>query len=104
MFDERAPLDLAIVGRVVFHAALVGLAAGLVGALFFASLEFVQHVLLERLVGYHPLRAHGEKLLPEGVYSNFHPWILLILPALGGLVCGLITQFAPEVRGAVAMQ
>jgi hypothetical protein len=35
---EWAPLDLQILGRVLLHSVLVGLAAGLVGAAFFAGL------------------------------------------------------------------
>src|SRR5512144_228388 len=62
IFSETAPLDLRIVGRMLFHAALVGIGAGLVGAAFFGSLEFVQRFLLEGLAGYVPLRAHGETL------------------------------------------
>lgn len=94
-----APLDLRIVGRVVFHATLVGLAAGLVGAAFFASLEYTQRLLLEELAGYVPLRAVGEQFAKGTNHSPFRPWILLFLPALGGLLCGLVVQFAREAKG-----
>ena len=62
---EAAPADLRIVGRMLFHAAIVGVAAGLMGAAFFAALEVVQRLILEDLGGYRPLRAHGETFLPE---------------------------------------
>src|SRR5438552_2827858 len=55
--DAASSVDLTIVGRTLLHAALVGAAAGLVGAAFFAGLEYVQRLLLEDLGGYHPLRA-----------------------------------------------
>ncbi|HET6347117.1 MAG TPA: chloride channel protein, partial [Myxococcota bacterium] len=67
------------------HAALVGVAAGAVGAAFFAGAELMQAALLESLAGYHPLRAVGETFA-EGVNSDgtpFRPWVLLFLPALG---------------------
>jgi len=48
-FASATPLDLRIAGRVVLHAALVGVAAGLVGAAFFAGLEYTQRLLLEEL-------------------------------------------------------
>ena len=100
IFAETAPLDLRFAGRIVFHAALVGAAAGLAGALFFGGLEYVQRVLLEDLAGYRILRAHGETFAArESVYHAFRPWLLVVLPALGGLVCGLLTRFAPEARG-----
>jgi CIC family chloride channel protein len=99
LFAESAPLDLRIVGRTLLHAATVGLAAGLFGAAFFAALEGLQRVLLERMVGYVPLRAHGEQFLLHAETHEFRPWLLVILPALGGLLCGWLTRFAPEARG-----
>jgi len=96
---DRAPIDLGIVGRTLLHAAAVGVAAGLVGAAFFAGLEYVQRGLLDELVGYIPLRADGETFAAGEAHGPFRWWLLLVLPALGGLACGLITRFAPEARG-----
>lgn len=97
-----APLDLRIVGRVVFHAAVVGIAAGLMGAAFFAALEYTQRILLEGLTGYQPLRAQGE-FFAKGdggaTVTRFRPWLLVFLPALGGLGCGLIVRYSREARG-----
>lgn len=99
IFAETAPLDLRIVGRMLFHAALVGIAAGFAGALFFGALEYMQRFLLEDLAGYSVLRAHGETFAaPEGPLV-FRPWLLVLLPALGGLACGLLTRLVPEARG-----
>jgi CIC family chloride channel protein len=83
----------------VFHAALVGVAAGFAGALFFGGLEYFQRFLLEDLAGYTILRAHGETFAAHETVRTFRPWLLVILPALGGLVCGLLTRLAPEARG-----
>ena len=63
ILKEAAPADLRIVGRMLLHAAIVGVAAGLMGAAFFAALEVVQRLVLEDLGGYRPLRAHGETFL-----------------------------------------
>src|SRR6185312_3621020 len=60
-----APLELQILGRILLHAAAVGAAAGLLGSLFFAGVEAMQRVFLERLTGYIPLRASGERILGE---------------------------------------
>lgn len=99
LFDE-GPLDLQIVGRTLLHATFVGVAAGLVGAVFFAAVEIVQFLLLEKLAGYTVLRADGETLW-RGLEPSphFKPWLLLLLPAAGGLACGLLTRLAPEARG-----
>jgi chloride channel protein, CIC family len=97
---EAAPAELRVVGRQLFHASIVGAAAGLMGAAFFATLEFVQRLLLEDIGGYRPLRASGETFLPELVHTiHFHPWLLALLPAIGALGSGIVSEWAPETRG-----
>jgi CIC family chloride channel protein len=93
------PLELQIVGRTLLHAALVGLGGGILGCAFFAGSDLLQNLLLERLAGYEPLRAQGEKVFSTSHASHVHLWLLLIIPALGALVAGLVTRFAPECRG-----
>jgi CIC family chloride channel protein len=93
------PLELQIVGRTLLHAALVGLGAGLIGCAFFAGAELVQNVLLEQLAGYAPLRAHGEKVWGPASDPQLRLWLLLVIPAAGALVAGLIMRLAPECRG-----
>jgi CIC family chloride channel protein len=99
LFAREAPLDLEILGRTLLHAAIVGVAAGLLGAGFFAGLEYTQRFLLEDLAGYVPLRAHGETFLGEPGTHPFRPWLLLLLPGAGALLGGLFTRLAPETRG-----
>jgi chloride channel protein, CIC family len=99
LFADSSPLDLRIVGRTLLHAAMVGLAAGVVGAAFFAGVEYLQSLLLEGGAGYVALRAHGERFAASIEPGEFKPWLLVLLPALGGLLCGLLTQLAPETRG-----
>ena len=96
---EAAPLDLRIVGRTLLHAGLVGVAAGVVGAAFFASLEVAQRWLLGG-AGFEPLRARGETFAVPGISAPFRPWLLALVPAVGGLASGLLTsRFAPEASG-----
>jgi chloride channel protein, CIC family len=100
LLKEATPVDLRIVGRTLLHAALVGIVAGLMGAAFFAALEVVQRALLEHLVGYRILRASGETFMGELDSGRpFRWWVLLFLPALGGLGSGLVSQLAPETFG-----
>jgi chloride channel protein, CIC family len=97
---EATPPDLRIVGRTLTHAAIVGAAAGLMGAAFFATLELVQRLVLEDVGGYRPLRASGETFLPEiGHLAHFRPWLLALLPAAGALAAGIFSQLAPETYG-----
>ena len=79
LFAEAAQVDLRIVGRTLLHAALVGLAAGLVGAGFFAGVEYTQNLLMEGLAGYVPLRASGERFAAAVHPSTFKPWLLALL-------------------------
>ncbi len=96
-----SPIELQILGRVLLHSALVGAAAGLLGSLFFAGVEAVQRVGLESLTGYVPLRAAGEGILGEvATRTHFRPWLLLVFPAFGALLAGIIsTRLAPETLG-----
>lgn len=99
LLADNAALDFRIVGRTLLHAAAVGVAAGLAGAVLFGGLELFQRVLLEGVAGYTPLRADGETLTAGAETQQFRPWILLFLPALGGLACGLLARLAPEISG-----
>lgn len=93
------PLELQIVGRTLLHAAAVGLGAGVLGCLFFAGAELAQNLLLERLAGYEPLRAAGEQVWGHIEAPSLRLWLLALIPALGALLAGALTRFAPECRG-----
>ena len=99
LFAQARRLELGVVSRNLFDGVAVGVAAGLVGAALFAGFEYFQRLLLEDLAGYIPLRADGETFAASDGAHTFHPWLLVVLPALGGLACGLITRLAPEARG-----
>ncbi|AKU90296.1 chloride channel protein [Vulgatibacter incomptus] len=99
LLADDAPVDLRLVGRTLAHAALVGLAAGAAGAAFLWALEQAQRLFLEGWAGYVPLLAHGEAHDAAPSWSRFRPWVLLFLPALGGLVAGWLSRFAPEILG-----
>jgi chloride channel protein, CIC family len=92
-------LELGVVGRNLRDGILVGVAAGLVGAALFAGFEYFQRLVLEELAGYVPLRADGETFAAGEGGHHFRPWLLLVLPALGGLASGFVSRFAPETRG-----
>jgi CIC family chloride channel protein len=99
LFADAAPLDLRFVGRTLLQAAAVGLVCGLSGAAFFGLLEYTQRFLLEGLAGYEILRASGETFAAQLTIGKFRPWLLILLPGLGGLACGYITRKMPEARG-----
>lgn len=88
--------------RLVALAVLVGLVAGLAAVVFSVACRAVEHYALGLLVGYEPPAPHGETplrwLAPGDV--PLRPWLLLIVPAVGGLITGvLVYTFAPEAEG-----
>src|SRR4051812_45754541 len=93
------PLELQIVGRTLLHAALVGIGAGILGCAFFVGAELLQTASLGLLAGYEPLSAKGERVWQVAPSSHLHLWLVLLIPAIGALIGGLITRYAPECRG-----
>jgi CIC family chloride channel protein len=99
LLEAAAPIDLRILGRTLLHAAMVGLGAGIIGAVFFVGLEVVQRLLLEDICGYVPLRAAGEGMFPLRTLHHYRWYLLLFMPAVGAAASGLLTSLAPETRG-----
>jgi CIC family chloride channel protein len=88
--------------RLLAMCVVVGLVAGLGAAGFFALLELANGLLLGGLAHYHESRPGLEEALfsigQDG--GGTIRWVLLLLPAAGGLVSGLITfSIAPEAEG-----
>lgn len=101
LLDPLVPGDQARrFGRLLILSTLVGVAAGLAAVCFHWLLGGVSWGLLDQLAGYRPEGAAGEvELFPRGD-GPFRRWLLLILPALGGLVSGAIVYWlAPEAEG-----
>jgi CIC family chloride channel protein len=88
--------------RVLFHSLLVGAMAGGVACVFLYALEAAQWLLLGKLAHLHVPRPGAEvHLMPEVSDAPTRWWVVAIVPALGGLMCGLLThRFAPEAAGA----
>ncbi len=89
--------------RVLAAAIAVGIVAGVGAILFYVATATVAGIGLAQLVGYpaEPAPA-GEPVLSwlEGRTGAFRPWLLLLVPTLGGLASGLIVfTFAPEAEG-----
>jgi len=88
-------------GRALFLCALTGLVVGLAAAGFYWLLETSRFCLSESLAHYSPVMAAGEiALYPAGHYAEPLRWVLLVLPALGGLAAALLVKwFAPSAGG-----
>lgn len=95
-------LEFRHLGRTLLHSVAVGVAVGLIAVVFFVALEWSEMLLLERTAGYVPLRPAGEHPIEVTGWLPvpFRPWLLVLVPALGGLAAGLLAHFlAPETMG-----
>jgi CIC family chloride channel protein len=96
----RREFDFRLAVRWLVLGSIVGIISGLGAILFQTLLGFVKEFALIHLMGLKP----GE---PGGEYHNFafslgsyKPYLVIIIPALGGLIAGfLVFKFAPEAEG-----
>ncbi len=87
-------------GKWLLGFVLIGIIAGLGSILFQLLCNLGTHYLLDALAGYRPAAPAGEPELFEPTHTVFNRWVLLFLPALGGIVSGwLVYTFAPEAEG-----
>jgi CIC family chloride channel protein len=95
-----AAFNFKSVGIYIIYGILVGVVAGLGAALFYVLCQIGQHYLLDALAGYRPEHPFGEPPMFAPTATAFSRWVLLLVPALGGLLSGFIVyQFAPEAEG-----
>jgi chloride channel protein, CIC family len=86
--------------RLLGLALVVGVIAGVGAIVFYAACQIVVHYALDILVGYHPAAPGGEPRLFAETDQAFRPWLLLLVPTVGGLLSGfLVYTLAPEAEG-----
>jgi len=86
--------------RTLALSALVGVVAGLGAIAFFTMLEAGRWFFLELMAGYHPASPGGEGALFTPPATELRRWLLVLVPALGGLASGaLVFWLAPEAEG-----
>lgn len=87
-------------GRWAIFFGAIGVVAGLGAVVFHYLCELGMHYFLDLLAGYRPPKPAGEGHLLHPSSTVFNRWILLVLPAAGGLISGwLVYTFAPEAEG-----
>jgi len=95
----RTIFDTESSGRMILCSPLVGVVAGLGAAFFFWGLTLTKEFALGDAVGYHPPPA-GSETAARAVQMPTCWWAVLVVPTVGGLLCGLLVYgFAPEAEG-----
>jgi len=97
--SSRPKLEWYRWGRPLGFAVLVGVCTGLAAVVFTWALESFQGFVLGDLLGYHaPPQPSGNPNAPF-VFPRAS-WLVLVIPSLGGLLCGLVIHFfEPEAEG-----
>jgi CIC family chloride channel protein len=84
--------------RLLFYAALVGVAGGLAAQIFVWLLNLAERLLLSGIAGYKP--PEPGTLNPEAIIGPWGLWLIPVATTLGGLLSGIIVYtFAPEAEG-----
>lgn len=93
-------VNLPVVGRWFVLGTIVGLVAGVGAIIFFTLLQACSFVFMDYIVGLRVEETAGEPALFGHATTEFKRWMLLIVPAFGGLISGfLVYKFAPEAQG-----
>ncbi len=92
--------NLVLAGKWTFNFVLIGIIAGLGSIVFHYLCMLGMHFFMDMLAGYRPPSPAGEHHLLTPTVTPFRRYMLLILPALGGIFSGwLVYTFAPEAEG-----
>lgn len=92
-------LELRRLGRTLYHAGLLGVAAGLVAVAFYVATDVLTHGVFDRFTGTATPKTVGQLSLGQWLVER-RAWLVVLIPAFGGLVVGLLTtHFAPEAAG-----
>lgn len=87
-------------GKWSFYFIIIGLIAGLGSILFHYLCLLGVHWFMDFMAGYVPPSPAGEHHLWAPTGKSFNRYMLLFLPALGGILSGwIVYTFAPEAEG-----
>lgn len=91
---------LGLAGKRMAYFVLIGLIAGLGSIVFHYLCQIGSHGFMEWMAGYRAPAPAGESHLFHPTDVPFRRWMLLFLPAIGGIISGwLVYTFAPEAEG-----
>ncbi len=86
--------------RMIAISGLIGIVSGAAALAFYHALEWGSWYCLGWLAGYPQPAPAGEGLGQMATQGGYRPWLIVLLPTLGGLISGLLVYgFAPEAEG-----
>ncbi|SFM75410.1 chloride channel protein [Thermodesulforhabdus norvegica] len=84
----------------IVYGSIIGVVSALGAAFFFVCLEWGKFFCFEYLAGFKLTHPAGEHLVRREVSTEFRRWLMVLLPAIGGLISGFIVYtWAPEAEG-----
>lgn len=100
IFKRERSINIARAGRWTFYFVIIGLIAGTGSIIFHYLCQLGIHYFMDLIAGYRPPGPAGEHHLIPPSTRPFNRWLLLFLPAAGGIISGLLVYtFAPEAEG-----
>ena len=99
---EHSTKERKYIQRWVLLSILIGIVAGFGAFAFYLLLQIMTDFFLGYLAGFQPTPPAGEQDVPyiSLPTAPFRLWVLALMPALGGLIAGLVIySFAPEAEG-----
>ena len=92
---------MKLLRRWTLYGVLIGIVSGIGAVIFYGLLSLVAHYTLGGIAGYYPVPPAGEApLFAEESGGSLNRLFLLVIPAFGGLISGVIVYtFAPETEG-----
>lgn len=98
--SEYSFTRFALAGKWALYFIAIGIIAGLGSVVFHYLCQLGVHYFMDLMAGYRPPPPAGEHHLLTPTDTPFNRWMLLFLPAFGGIVSGwLVYTFAPEAEG-----
>lgn len=100
VYNRKSSVDIAHAGKWLLYFVLIGIIAGLGSVVFHYLCQLGIHYFMDAMAGYRPPAPAGERHLLPPTPTSFNRWVLLFLPAFGGIISGwLVYTFAPEAEG-----
>ena len=95
----REQFDFKLAGKWLIYGGIIGVVSGLAAALFQLLLSLVRQFSFGSM-GLTPLSPGGETELFHLGVGDFTPYLIVVIPTLGGLLAGwIVYRYAPEAEG-----